>query len=129
MDDLRGLLDLTSGLAADFYDTLPERPVFPRVTPDELREAFTAPLPEQPTDPVGGVDHHVNHVSPFGVWATVIAQPLSHRQHGGGGWVGHDFFAFPTFFVGLAAFFSAALAAPSAFARAVLSAIFAPGPS
>lgn len=51
MDDLRELLDLTSGLAADFYDTLPERPVFPRVTAAELREAFAAPLPEQPTDP------------------------------------------------------------------------------
>ena len=32
MDDLRELLDLTSGLAADFYDSLPERPVFPRVS-------------------------------------------------------------------------------------------------
>ena len=32
MDDLRELLDLTSGLAADFYESLPERPVFPRAT-------------------------------------------------------------------------------------------------
>jgi glutamate/tyrosine decarboxylase-like PLP-dependent enzyme len=51
MSDLRELLDLTSGLAADFYDTLPDRPVFPRVTAAELREAFAAPLPEEPTDP------------------------------------------------------------------------------
>ena len=51
MDDLRELLDLTSGLAADFYETLPERPVFPRATYAELREAFDAPLPEEPTDP------------------------------------------------------------------------------
>ncbi|HEX4527224.1 MAG TPA: pyridoxal-dependent decarboxylase [Gaiellaceae bacterium] len=51
MDDLRELLDLTSTLAADFYDTLADRPVFPRVTAAELREAFAAPLPEEPTDP------------------------------------------------------------------------------
>jgi glutamate/tyrosine decarboxylase-like PLP-dependent enzyme len=51
MDDLRGLLDLTSGLAADFYDTLAERAVYPRAPAAELREAFAAPLPEEPTDP------------------------------------------------------------------------------
>jgi glutamate/tyrosine decarboxylase-like PLP-dependent enzyme len=51
MDELRELLDLTSGLAADFYESLPERPVFPPATPAELREAFAAPLPEGPTDP------------------------------------------------------------------------------
>ena len=51
MDELRELLALTSGLAADFYDSLPERPVFPRVSAAELREAFTAPLPADPTDP------------------------------------------------------------------------------
>ena len=51
MDDLRGLLDLTSGLAADFYESLPERPVFPRVSASDLREVFALPLPEGPTDP------------------------------------------------------------------------------
>jgi glutamate/tyrosine decarboxylase-like PLP-dependent enzyme len=51
VDDLRDLLDLTSGLAADFYETLPERAVFPRASVTELREAFGTPLPEQPTDP------------------------------------------------------------------------------
>ena len=40
MDDLRELLDLTSGLAADFYASLPERPVFPAATAAELRAAF-----------------------------------------------------------------------------------------
>jgi glutamate/tyrosine decarboxylase-like PLP-dependent enzyme len=49
--DLRELLGLTAGIAADFYDTLPERPVFPAVDADELRAAFAAPLPELPTDP------------------------------------------------------------------------------
>jgi glutamate/tyrosine decarboxylase-like PLP-dependent enzyme len=51
MDELRELLDLTTGLAADFYESLPERPVFPRVSAAELREAFAAPLPDEPTDP------------------------------------------------------------------------------
>ena len=51
MDDLRELFDLTSGLAADFYESLPARPVFPRATASELREAFALPLPEGPTDP------------------------------------------------------------------------------
>jgi len=51
MDDLRELLDLTSGLAAGFYETLPERSVFPRATADELRAALGAPLPEEPSDP------------------------------------------------------------------------------
>jgi glutamate/tyrosine decarboxylase-like PLP-dependent enzyme len=50
MEDLRELFELTSNLAADFYGTLDERPVFPRTTVDELREAFEAPLPEEPTD-------------------------------------------------------------------------------
>ncbi len=51
MSDLRDLFRQTSDLAADFYDTLPERPVFPRATAAELREALEGPLPEQPSDP------------------------------------------------------------------------------
>jgi glutamate/tyrosine decarboxylase-like PLP-dependent enzyme len=50
-DELRELFELTAGLAADFYATLPERPVYPRATASELRDAFAAPLPETPTDP------------------------------------------------------------------------------
>src|SRR5258705_12474553 len=51
MDDLRSLLDQTAKLAADFYDTLDERPVFPRGGAAELRPAFARPLPNGPTDP------------------------------------------------------------------------------
>src|SRR5258707_6596172 len=51
MSDLRDLLDVTSTLAADFYDRLPERRVSPRATAAELRDAFAARLPEEPTDP------------------------------------------------------------------------------
>jgi glutamate/tyrosine decarboxylase-like PLP-dependent enzyme len=50
VDDLRALLDQTAKLAADFYDTLDERPVYPRVSAAELRETFARPLPEGPTD-------------------------------------------------------------------------------
>ena len=50
MDELRALFEQTAALAADFYDTLDERPVFPRVTATELRDAIALPLPEGPTD-------------------------------------------------------------------------------
>jgi glutamate/tyrosine decarboxylase-like PLP-dependent enzyme len=51
VDELRALLDQTAKLAADFYDTLDERPVYPRVGAAELREALARPLPKGPTDP------------------------------------------------------------------------------
>jgi glutamate/tyrosine decarboxylase-like PLP-dependent enzyme len=50
MEDLRELFELTSSLAADFYGTLDERPVYPRAGLHELREAFALPLPDEPTD-------------------------------------------------------------------------------
>jgi hypothetical protein len=37
MADLRELLGLTAGLAADFYESLPERAVFPPATADVER--------------------------------------------------------------------------------------------
>ena len=46
MDDLRELFELTAAIAADFYETLPERPVYPRATVAELHAALSAPLPE-----------------------------------------------------------------------------------
>jgi glutamate/tyrosine decarboxylase-like PLP-dependent enzyme len=48
-DELRDLLAFTADLAADFHETLPHRPVQPRVSVDELREALVLPLPEGPT--------------------------------------------------------------------------------
>src|SRR5690349_4828580 len=50
-DELRDLLELTADLAADFYDTLPERRVYPDVTVDELRHTLGGPLPDGPADP------------------------------------------------------------------------------
>src|SRR4051794_10950149 len=46
MDDLRELFELTAVIAADFYETLPDRPVYPRATVAELHAALSAPLPE-----------------------------------------------------------------------------------
>lgn len=46
MDDLRELFELTAAIAADFYDTLDDRPVYPRATVAELHAALASPLPE-----------------------------------------------------------------------------------
>jgi glutamate/tyrosine decarboxylase-like PLP-dependent enzyme len=50
MDNLRALLEQTTELAARFYDTLDQRPVFPRASDSQLREALALPLPVEPTD-------------------------------------------------------------------------------
>jgi glutamate/tyrosine decarboxylase-like PLP-dependent enzyme len=51
VDETRELLDLTASIAAQFLGSLDERPVFPRVSADELRAALGGPIPEGPTDP------------------------------------------------------------------------------
>ena len=47
---MRELLALTAGIAADFVESLGDRPVFPDVTPEELREALGGPLPDDPLE-------------------------------------------------------------------------------
>jgi glutamate/tyrosine decarboxylase-like PLP-dependent enzyme len=47
---MRDLLRETADLAADFLESLPDRPVFPRVEVDELRARLGGPVPEGPTD-------------------------------------------------------------------------------
>jgi glutamate/tyrosine decarboxylase-like PLP-dependent enzyme len=47
----RDLLGTTADLAAGFLDSLEERPIFPRTTPEELRATLSGPLPDGPTDP------------------------------------------------------------------------------
>ena len=49
VSEIRDLLALTAGLAADFHETLDTRPVYPRATLEELRAAFGGPLPVGPT--------------------------------------------------------------------------------
>src|SRR6476661_3591041 len=51
MTDTRALLSRTAELAADFLDSLEERPVYPQVSPAELRAALRVPLQEEPTAP------------------------------------------------------------------------------
>src|SRR2546430_17018409 len=51
MDETRELLNRTAEIAADFLESLDERPVFPETTPEELRRLLGGPLPDVPTDP------------------------------------------------------------------------------
>ena len=48
MSEPGDLLRRTAELAAGYVESLGERPVFPRVDPDELRAALGGPLPEEP---------------------------------------------------------------------------------
>jgi glutamate/tyrosine decarboxylase-like PLP-dependent enzyme len=49
--DTRALLRRTAELAADFLDSLEDRPVFPQASPDELRAALRVPLQDDPLEP------------------------------------------------------------------------------
>ncbi len=48
---MRELLRETANLAADFLESLPERPVFPRVELADLRARLGGPVPDGPIDP------------------------------------------------------------------------------
>jgi glutamate/tyrosine decarboxylase-like PLP-dependent enzyme len=48
---MRELLRETADLAADFLESLPERPVFPETSDRDLRDHFGGPVPETPEDP------------------------------------------------------------------------------
>ena len=51
MTDTRALLRRTADLAADFLDSLEERPVFPQVSADDLRASLGVPLQDEPLEP------------------------------------------------------------------------------
>lgn len=51
MDDVRELLGLTSSIAADYLDSLEDRPLFPSATREELLALFGGELPDKPTAP------------------------------------------------------------------------------
>jgi glutamate/tyrosine decarboxylase-like PLP-dependent enzyme len=51
VNDVRTLLQRTAELAAEYLESLEDRPVFPQVSAEELRAALGGPLPETPTDP------------------------------------------------------------------------------
>jgi glutamate/tyrosine decarboxylase-like PLP-dependent enzyme len=50
MDDVRALLESTAAIAADYLESLEDRPIFPDIAPEQLREALGGPMPEQPLD-------------------------------------------------------------------------------
>ncbi len=51
MTDTRALLRRTAELAADFLDSLENRPVFPQASTDELRSSLHVPLQDHPLEP------------------------------------------------------------------------------
>ena len=70
MSDLRRLLKCTADMAADFYESLDTRPVFPRVTLEDLRAALGGPLPTEPTAPDTVISHLAAAADPG-----IVAQP------------------------------------------------------
>ncbi len=48
---MRELLHQTADLAADFLESVSDRPVYPQIELDDLRAALVTPLPEGPADP------------------------------------------------------------------------------
>jgi glutamate/tyrosine decarboxylase-like PLP-dependent enzyme len=64
MSDVRDLLRQTAEIAADYVESLGDRPVVPDVTPEELREALGGPLPDEPLDPARVVDELAKSAEP-----------------------------------------------------------------
>lgn len=60
----RELLRRTAEFAADYLESLGERPVFPQVTPEALREALGGPLPDDPVEAQRVVDELVAGAEP-----------------------------------------------------------------
>jgi glutamate/tyrosine decarboxylase-like PLP-dependent enzyme len=56
MTDVRALLQHTADLAAEFLESLDDRPVFPRASLEELRAGLRLPLQDEPLDPARVVD-------------------------------------------------------------------------
>jgi glutamate/tyrosine decarboxylase-like PLP-dependent enzyme len=48
LDKVRELLERTAAIAADYLESLDDRPVFPLATTEELRSALGGPLPHEP---------------------------------------------------------------------------------
>ena len=61
---MRGLLGETAGLAADYLEALPERPVGWSVSVEELRSRLGGPLPERPSDPRDVISDLADAVEP-----------------------------------------------------------------
>ncbi len=61
---IRALLGETAGLAADYLEAVPERPVGWSVSVDELRERLGGPLPQAPSDPHEVINRLARDVEP-----------------------------------------------------------------
>lgn len=55
---------MTAEIAADFLESLDDRPVFPTVEAEHLRRALDVPLPEDPDDPLAVVETIAKAVDP-----------------------------------------------------------------
>jgi glutamate/tyrosine decarboxylase-like PLP-dependent enzyme len=64
VNDVRTLLQRTAELAAEYLESLEDRPVFPQVSAEELRAALGGPLPETPTDPQEVIEALVQAADP-----------------------------------------------------------------
>jgi glutamate/tyrosine decarboxylase-like PLP-dependent enzyme len=64
VNDVRTLLQRTAELASDYLESLEQRPVFPQVTADELRQSLGGPLPDAPTDPEEVVERLAQSAEP-----------------------------------------------------------------
>jgi glutamate/tyrosine decarboxylase-like PLP-dependent enzyme len=64
VNETRGLLRRTADHAADFLETLDDRPVFPSATVEQLRKQLGGPLPDEPTDPATVIDQLVAGAGP-----------------------------------------------------------------
>jgi glutamate/tyrosine decarboxylase-like PLP-dependent enzyme len=64
VSESRDLLRRTADHAADFLETLDERPVYPSTTVEQLREQLGGPLPDEPMDPATVIDDLVAGAGP-----------------------------------------------------------------
>jgi glutamate/tyrosine decarboxylase-like PLP-dependent enzyme len=64
VSDTGELLRRTAEIAAAYLDTLDERPIFPDVTPEQLRDMLGGPLPEEPLPPGQVVEELAAGVEP-----------------------------------------------------------------
>ena len=64
MSDERELLRRTAEIAADYLESLDERPVFPTASVEDLARDLGGPLPDEPSDPLEVVEAMARAVEP-----------------------------------------------------------------
>src|SRR4051794_9694763 len=61
---MRTLLRRTADLAADYLESVDERPVYPQISTDELYARLSGPLPDGPSDPAAVVEELARAADP-----------------------------------------------------------------